>query len=72
MKKVPKNVLDLPLEERALRALREAVRDAIAEQRRLGLPVYAWKNGKVVELPLPKPRSKSPKMARRHPEAKQD
>ena len=47
----PKNVLDLPLEERALLALRAAVKKAIAEHAREGLPVYVWSKGRVVKLP---------------------
>ena len=51
MGRVPKNVLDLPLEERALLALRAAVKKAIAEHAREGLPVYVWSKGRVVKLP---------------------
>ena len=35
----------------ALRALRRAARNVRAENRRLGLPLILWKNGKVVEKP---------------------
>jgi hypothetical protein len=45
-----KELLELPLEERAILALRAAVRKAIAERKRAGLPVYIWSKGKVVEL----------------------
>ena len=54
MSGVPKNVLDLPLAERALLALRAAVKEAIAEHAREGLPVYVWSGGRVVELPAEK------------------
>ncbi len=36
---------------RAERALRRAVRKVHAENRRLGLPVIIWKNGRVVAVP---------------------
>lgn len=42
--------LDLPLEQRALLALRSAVRKAIAERKRAGLPSYVWAKGKVAEI----------------------
>ena len=50
MKRVPANVLDLPLEERAEMALRAATRKVIVEHARLGLPIYIWRNGEVVEV----------------------
>lgn len=51
MKRTAKNIADLPLEDRALMALRAAARKAVAEDRKLGLPVYIWRNGRVEELP---------------------
>lgn len=51
MSNLPYNVLALPLEQRALLALKAAVKKAIAERAREGLPVYVWSRGKVVELP---------------------
>lgn len=69
MSKLPKDVLALPLEQRALLALRAAVKKAIAERIREGLPVYIWSDGKVVEMPVRKVRSprasKRPARARR-------
>jgi hypothetical protein len=59
MSSVPRNVLDLPLEERALLALRAAVKEAIAEHAREGLPVYVWSRGRVVELSAEKLRAHS-------------
>jgi hypothetical protein len=56
-RKVPKKVLDLPLEERALLALRAAVKKAYAEHARQGLPVYVWSGGRVVKLPASKLRA---------------
>ena len=38
------------LQEDALIALQAAARRAIAENTRAGLPVYVWKDGKVVDL----------------------
>lgn len=58
MKRTAKNIADLPLHDRALMALRVAVRKAIAENRKLGLPVYIWRNGRVEELPPPVPRTR--------------
>jgi len=48
--KVSKEVLRLPLEKRAEIAFKVAMAKAIDEHTRLGLPVYVWRNGKVVEL----------------------
>ena len=50
MRKPPGNVLDLPLEQRAEMALKAAVEKAIAERARQGLPIYIWREGRVVEL----------------------
>ena len=61
MSRVPKNVLDLPMEQRALMALKEAVRKAVAERRKLGLSVYIWRDGKVVDVSRPKSRSRAPR-----------
>ena len=54
MKSSREDVLALPLQERAIRAMREGVRKAIADLRRHHLPVYVWSDGKVVELPATK------------------
>jgi hypothetical protein len=40
----------LPLEKRAEIAFTIAVAKAIEEHARLGLPIYVWRNGRVVEL----------------------
>jgi hypothetical protein len=50
MKGVPKRILDLPMEQRALMALRAAARKAYAEHSRLGIPFYVLQDGKVVDL----------------------
>jgi hypothetical protein len=47
----PVNILDLPMEERALMALKEAVAGVIEEHIREGLPLYIWRDGKVVAVP---------------------
>jgi hypothetical protein len=50
MTKPPTCILELPLEERAEMALKAAVRKVIMEHARQGLPIYIWREGKVVEL----------------------
>jgi hypothetical protein len=51
MSKPTKAILRLPLEKRAEIAFKTAVAKAIDEHARLGLPVYIWRDGRVVELP---------------------
>ena len=51
MTKRPPNVLELPLADRGLLALRAAVEKAIEEHAREGLPMYFWRDGKVVAVP---------------------
>jgi hypothetical protein len=50
MKRKTQNLLDLPLGERAIMALRAAVRKAKAEHQRCGVPFYVLQDGKVVDL----------------------
>ena len=50
MTKPPKNVLELPFEERATLALQAAAEGVIIEHARLGLPIYIWKDDKVTEV----------------------
>jgi len=50
MSKPSKAVLRLPLEKRAEIAFKIAVAKAIDEHARLGLPIYIWRDGRVVEL----------------------
>lgn len=50
MKKPSQDVMQLPIEERAEAALKAAVAKAIDEHARLGLPVYVWRNKRVVRL----------------------
>ncbi|MGH8247226.1 MAG: hypothetical protein ACREUU_12450 [Gammaproteobacteria bacterium] len=63
MNRLPKNVLELPFEQRALLALKAAVKEAIAERVREGLPVYVWRDGKVVALSAKDLRARSPRRA---------
>ncbi|HTQ59465.1 MAG TPA: hypothetical protein VMI32_04530 [Candidatus Solibacter sp.] len=51
MTKPPDNILDLPLEERALMALKGAVEKVIEEHMRVGLPINIWGDGKAVAVP---------------------
>lgn len=51
MSAVPAEILALPIEERALIALRVAVRKAREEHAREGLPMYVWRDGKVLAVP---------------------
>ena len=44
------NLHDLPLAERGLMALKEAVAEMIEDHIRKGLPIYIWRDGKVVEV----------------------
>ena len=55
----PMNILDLPLEERALMALKEAVDEVIENRVREGLPLYIWRDGKVVAVPAEELRTQS-------------
>ena len=47
----PKNVLELPFHQRAEMALKAAVEKLIIEHARLGLSIFIWRDGKVVEVP---------------------
>jgi hypothetical protein len=51
MIKEPLNVLELPMPERGLRALKVAVKKAIEDHAREGLPIYIWRDGRVLEVP---------------------
>ncbi len=50
MIKEPPNLVELPMAERGLMALKVAVKKAIEEHAREGLPIYVWRDGKVVEI----------------------
>lgn len=47
----PANILDLPLLERAEVAMKAAMERVIEEHIREGLPLYIWRDGKVVAVP---------------------
>ena len=47
----PVKILDLPLLERAEMAMRAAMERVIEEHIREGLPLYIWRDGKVVAVP---------------------
>ena len=57
MSKPSKDVLRLPIEKRAEIAIKVAVAKAIDEHTRLGLPVFVWRNGRVVRLSPAKARN---------------
>jgi hypothetical protein len=59
MTKPPTYVLRLPLEQRAEMALKAAVEKLIVERARKGLPLYIWRDGKVVEVPAKELQAKS-------------
>ncbi len=59
MNKIPVNVLELPIAERGLAALKAAVKKVIVEHARQGLPIYVWRAGKVVEVPPDKLREQA-------------
>jgi len=43
--------MDLPLEvERALMALKEAVAEVIEDHVRRQIPIYVWRDGKIVDI----------------------
>ena len=50
MRKPPANVLELPLQERALMALEAAVEKVMEDHAREGLPIYVLRDGKIVEV----------------------
>jgi hypothetical protein len=50
MKKISKVVSRLSIEKRAEVAFKVAVRKAINEHIRLGLPVYVWRDGKIIAV----------------------
>lgn len=51
MTKTAPNILDLPLLERAQMAMKAAVEKVIEEHSREGLPLYVWRDGKVLAVP---------------------
>ena len=47
----PPNLLDLPLLDRAQMVMKAAIEKVIEEHAREGLPLYLWRDGKVVAVP---------------------
>ncbi len=62
MTKPPANVLELPLEQRAEMAFKAAVEEVIVEHARQGLPIFIWREGKVVELSPEELRAESARL----------
>lgn len=58
----PANVLELPLEERAEMALKAAVEKVIVEHARRGLPIYIWRDDKIVAVPPEELRAQSARL----------
>lgn len=44
------NLRQLPMADRALMALREAVAEVIEEHARLGIPIPIWRDGRIVDI----------------------
>jgi hypothetical protein len=66
MKRIPKNILRLPLEKRAEMALQEAIDGVIGENARLGLPLcVGGGDGKIVKLSPKKVRALARSLQRR-------
>jgi hypothetical protein len=59
MIKPPPNVFELPLLERAALAMKAAIEKVIEEHAREGLPLYIWRDGKVVAVPAVELRKRS-------------
>jgi hypothetical protein len=59
MNKPSKAILRLPLEKRAEIAFKIAVAKAIDEHARLGLPIYIWRDGKIVAVSAEQARRES-------------
>jgi hypothetical protein len=59
MNRPSKAVLQLPLHKRAEIAFKIAVAKAIDEHARLGLPIYIWRDGKIVAVSAAQARRES-------------
>jgi hypothetical protein len=57
--KLPANILELPLAQRAEMALKAAVERVVEEHVRDGRPLYVWRDGKVVEVSAQELREQS-------------
>ena len=59
MIKLPPDILELPLLERAALAMEAAMEEVVEEHAREGLPLYIWRDGKVVAVPAEEFRKKN-------------
>ena len=50
-KKKKQSIKNIPMEERPLEALKEAVKEVVERHKRTGRPLAVWKNGRVVKIP---------------------
>jgi hypothetical protein len=51
MIKPPPDVFELPILERATLAMKAAIEEVIEDHAREGLPMYIWRDGRVVAVP---------------------
>jgi hypothetical protein len=51
MNNVSKEILELPIHERAALAMDAALKKAVEEHTRKGLPMYVWRDEKVAAVP---------------------
>lgn len=51
MSKTPDKIMALPIQKRAALAMQAAFKKAVEEHVREGLPMYVWRDGKVVAVP---------------------
>jgi len=57
--KTPREIMALPIQERAALAMQAAFKKAVEEHAREGLPMYVWRDGKEVAVPAEEPLEKS-------------
>jgi hypothetical protein len=56
-----KKLSDMPIEIKVEKAMKQAVAKAIAENKRLGIPLVIWRDGKVVHVPPEELEVREPK-----------
>ena len=61
MSKLPANVLDLPIIERAEMALKAAVGKVMEEHAREGFPVYVLRDDEIIEISAEELRTRYPR-----------
>jgi hypothetical protein len=59
--KEDKKLSRLPMEVKVERAMKQAVAKAIEENKRLGIPVAVWQEGKVMHVKPEGPKVREPK-----------